>query len=757
MPLRRLPLQRKLVAFSFLTSLAVLLLSSLVFLIYETRASKQTAVRNLATLGDIIASNSTAALIYDDAALGHELLGTLNAETDVVGAALFDKQGRPFATYAAQRRPVPLPAKAGPDGLIFSWDGLTLTRPVTQGGARVGTLYIKADLSSMYGRLQIYGFVMVTVLIGAAITAFVLSNLFQRAISRPIQDLAATAHAIAAEKDYSVRARKHSHDELGVLTDAFNTMLERIQGVHASLAESETRFRLLADNIAQLAWIADGHGNRIWYNQRWYDYTGTTPDEMAGMEWQKVHHPDHRERVRRHLEECFSAGQVWEDTFPLRAADGQYRWFLSRAIPIRSPDGRVLRWFGTNTDVTAQRKAEEELTLARDTAMAASRAKDDFLAALSHELRTPLNPVLLLASEAAADRRLAPDIRAQFEQIRKNVELEARLIDDLLDLTRINADKLVLDLQLVDIHQLLRDTLEMLRADIDAKKISLQLKLHSESPTVRADSVRLQQVLWNVLKNAVKFTPENGTVTVATEIKPAQRTLLIHIIDTGIGMTAGELGRIFAAFTQGDHAEERGAHRFGGLGLGLAISRRIVEMHQGHLTAASEGRNRGSVLTIELPEIKVVADPAASGSRPPVALPSTPAFVPSTNGNGSRLAILLVEDHGPTRAALGTLLRRRNFTVHAAGSVAEARSLAAEQTLDLVISDIGLPDGTGFDLMSELKVKYGLKGIALSGYGMDSDLRLSKEAGFVNHLIKPVRIQTLDEVLAGIFPPVAGA
>jgi len=611
----------------------------------------------------------------------------------------------------------------------------------------------------MYGRLQIYGFVMVTVLIAAAITAFVLSNLFQRTIARPILDLAATAKVISEQKDYSVRAAKHSHDELGMLTDAFNGMLEQIGSVHASLAESESRFRLLADNIAQLAWIADERGHAMWYNQRWYDFTGTTPEQMQGREWEKVHHPDHLERVRRHLEECYAAGRVWEDTFPLRGADGEYRWFLSRAIPIRSPDGRVLRWFGTNTDVTTQRKAEEELVLARDRAMAASRAKDDFLAALSHELRTPLNPVLLVSSEAASDRALPPDIRAQFEQIRKNVELEARLIDDLLDLTRINSDKLVLDLQLVDVHALIHDTLEMVRADLEAKKISLGTHFHPFSPVARADSVRLQQVLWNVLKNSVKFTPEGGTITLTTEVETAKHMLVIRIADTGIGMTPGELGRIFEAFSQGDHADERGSHRFGGLGLGLAISRRIVEMHQGHLTASSEGRDRGSVLTIELPEIKVVLDPSrATGSRPPVTMANSgpPTFVPSSNGHGSRLTLLLVEDHVPTRSALETLLRRRNFTVFAAGSVAEARSLAATEAMDLVISDIGLPDGTGFELMTELKTKYGLKGIALTGYGMESDLRLSKEAGFVSHLIKPVRIQTLDEVLGAIFPAVNG-
>ena len=754
MPLRHLPLQRKLVSYNFLTSLAVLLLSSLVLLVYETRTSKQTSVRNLATLGEIIASNSTAALIYDDPALGNELLATLRAEPDVIAAALFDKQGRPFATYNARHGRNEAPAMAGPDGLIFSWEGITLSRPVTQGDARVGTLFIKADLSSMYGRLRIYGAVMLAVLIGAAITGLFLSNLFQRTISRPILDLAATAKSISERKDYAVRANKHSHDELGVLTDAFNSMLDRIESVHSSLADSEARFRLLADNMAQLAWIADEQGNGLWYNKRWYDYTGTTLDEMQHRGWEKVHDPQHVGRVRRHLGECFAAGRIWEDTFPLRGTDGNYRWFLSRAVPMRFHDGRVTRWFGTNTDINDQRTAEAELMLARDKAMAASRAKDDFLAALSHELRTPLNPVLLLAGEAASDRHLEPEIRAHFDMIRKNVELEARLIDDLLDLTRLNREKMVLDLQLVDAHGLIRDSLEMVRADLEAKQIILNLELHRFSPTIRADTVRMQQVLWNIFKNAVKFTPEGGTVTVATEIDSESRMLAIRISDTGIGLVPGEIERIFEPFVQGDHVEERGAHRFGGLGLGLAISRRIIELHQGKITAASAGRNRGSSFTVALPEMKVVLG-SPNGVNPSPAVPeySGLPFSPSSNGSSPRQTILLVEDHAPTRSALETLLKRRHFHVASAGCVAEARELAARGTFDLVISDIGLPDGTGFELMKELKTTYGLKGIALTGYGMENDLRLSKDAGFVSHLVKPVRIQTLDEALTAVFPP----
>jgi CheY-like chemotaxis protein len=231
--------------------------------------------------------------------------------------------------------------------------------------------------------------------------------------------------------------------------------------------------------------------------------------------------------------------------------------------------------------------------------------------------------------------------------------------------------------------------------------------------------------------------------------------LVIRVTDTGIGMLPSELERIFDAFVQGDHADGGRANSFGGLGLGLAISSRIVELHHGQISAASDGRNRGCTFTIELPMVKV--EPHATSVTIPVAHAGP-------NGRGEALAplgsaflsILLVEDHGPTRAALEALLKRRKHQVFAAGSVAEARALAEKETIDLVISDIGLPDGSGFELMAGLREQFGLKGIALTGYGMENDLIRSQEAGFVTHLMKPVRIQLLDEAIAALMTPLQG-
>lgn len=252
------------------------------------------------------------------------------------------------------------------------------------------------------------------------------------------------------------------------------------------------------------------------------------------------------------------------------------------------------------TDLTLQ-KLNEELRTAKEVAERASRAKDDFLAALSHELRTPLNPVLLLASEGAEDAELPARVRADFATIRDNCELEARLIDDLLDLNRIVHGKLGLEKSLVDCHVVLDDAIAIVEPELKKKKIALTVNQKDSPCPLSADRARLQQVFWNVLKNAVKFTPEKGEIAINTSIDPDKKNLTITVADTGIGLTDDEIKKIFEAFSQGDHAESTGAHRYGGLGLGLSITRMLIKMHEGTINAHSEGRGKGATFTIRLP------------------------------------------------------------------------------------------------------------------------------------------------------------
>lgn len=413
---------------------------------------------------------------------------------------------------------------------------------------------------------------------------------------------------------------------------------------------------------------------------------------------------------------------------------------LEKEIAQRTAAERALR--ETNDELEFRVEARTAaLREARDVAERAGRAKDNFLAALSHELRTPLNPVLLLASEAAENPAFPETARAHFATIRQNIELEARLIDDLLDLTKITHGKMSVDINPVDLQAIVEDALTTVRAEMAQKQIALSLDWGNRRSRVAADPVRLQQVFWNLLKNAVKFTPRDGTISVAVKIDHGTDTVAVSVTDSGIGLSAAEIERIYDAFAQGDHATPGGAHRFGGLGLGLTISKTLVELHGGRLVARSAGPGEGATFIVELPLLaggEVVARPAASvnGSKAPFA------------AGQSRHKVLLVEDHDPSRAALAILLKSRHYDVSLAGSVAAARSLIANERFDFLISDIGLPDGNGFELMREMKSTGDVRGIALTGYGMEEDMDRTRDAGFTVHLTKPILAESLDQALA---------
>ncbi|MHA3772576.1 PAS domain S-box protein [Verrucomicrobiota bacterium sgz303538] len=534
---------------------------------------------------------------------------------------------------------------------------------------------------------------------------------------------------------WEVRPWRDAEGKIGGIIIYTEDITAEKQGEEA-LRKSEERFRTLANNIAQLAWMTDEKGDVFWYNQRWFDYTGTTLEEVQGWEWQKVQHPEYVEQTTRKFRQHIQTGEPWEDTYPLRAKDGSYRWFLSRALPIRDEHGQVQRWFGTNTDITEQLETERELERAKEAAEnaqkeaeAASQAKDDFLATLSHELRTPLNPALLLATDQASAPDLPDAVRADFAAIRDHIEVEARLIDDLLDLTRITRGKLEVELRPLDAHEVLRSTIEVVRGTLEKQRLELRLDLSAAHFYVEGDAVRLHQVFWNVLCNAAKYTPKGGMVNVRSRnTGPDGGTLRIEVQDTGLGMTEDEVERLFQPFAQG-------GHRLGGLGLGLAISRRLVEAHGGRIVAESPGPGRGTTVAIDLP--LSLAAPLEPAPLPPPVSSTLPQM----------LRILLVEDHEPTRHTLARLLVRRGHDVASAGSVAAALELAGSRPFDLVISDIGLPDGSGHELMQTLRAEHQLTGIALSGYGMVEDIQRSVAAGFFAHLTKPVDISVLEHML----------
>jgi PAS domain S-box-containing protein len=384
-----------------------------------------------------------------------------------------------------------------------------------------------------------------------------------------------------------------------------------------------------------------------------------------------------------------------------------------------------------------RRRAAEKLQRTREVSIAAeeaSQAKDQFLATLSHELRTPLMPVLTAISLLARDRTLSERARGYVDVLRRNVELESRLIDDLLDLNRIARGKVQLDRRPVELRTIIERAIEVCRPDIDAKRVHFGVDFGPLPYLINADAARLQQVFWNLLKNSIKFTPNGGCVGV--RCRPDDDQVVIEIEDSGIGIDPAALGHIFEAFAQAEPSIPR---QFGGLGLGLAISKTLVEMHGGTIEAHSEGRDCGATFMVRLPRISADApDPSEKHG-----------FVSDQLEHpGAPLRILLVEDHGDTADMLVNVLELEGHQVEAAGDVATALKLGTQGRFDLLVSDLGLPDGSGLDLMRELRSRgHALPGIALSGYGQETDIQQSRAAGFHAHVVKPVDPERLLETL----------
>ncbi|HEX7038012.1 MAG TPA: PAS domain S-box protein [Pseudomonadales bacterium] len=502
----------------------------------------------------------------------------------------------------------------------------------------------------------------------------------------------------------------------------------------AALRFSEERFRELADNIDQFAWTCDEHGNATWYNRRWYDYTGATVDEMRHGDWRRFHDPELVDGIMARFRKCVASGEPWEDTFPLLGRDGRWRWFLTRATPIRDENGRVVRWFGTNTDITEQRLLEQEL-------VAADRRKDEFLATLAHELRNPLAPI----RNALEVLNVAGDDAAKIVRAREIIDRQTRhmvrLVDDLLDVSRITRDRLELRRSTVDLNAVVEQALDVQRAQLEEKALDLNLDLPPHPVTLQGDPVRLAQIVSNLLSNAVRYTPSRGRIAVTVEEQGPD--ILLRVSDTGAGIPPDQLHAIFEMFTQiKDHHNVQG-----GLGVGLTLVKRLVELHGGTVEAFSAGPGEGSEFLVRLPAGTATEAPAARAQPRPVTA-------------GSPRRVLVVEDNPDTAATLATLLDMAGHETRVAHDGAAAVEMAEAFRPDVVLLDLGLPKMDGIEVCRWLRRQpWGRKltVAALTGWGQEADRRRTLEAGFDEHLVKPVGPEAVLALVASVSPPAAKA
>ena len=536
---------------------------------------------------------------------------------------------------------------------------------------------------------------------------------------------------------------------LAVMATGVAADITEIKQTEDTLRENAERLKAMFGQAAVGIMLVDVEGRIIESNPRFCQLLGWQEEEVRNMTCEALTHPEDWPRNLRLMQDLLANKRpdfVIEKRY-LRH-DGAWLWVNVSVAPLRDARGQTDRLLAVVEDINTRKQTELALHAAKEEAEAASRAKDHFLAQLSHELRTPLTPALMAAAALRDDETLSDAARDQLAMIERNVALEARLIDDLLDLTRVTRGKITLKTEMCDVHALIGMVVEILRDESRSKKITISLQLEAEDHYLCADAARLQQVLWNLLRNAVKFTSIGGQIRILSrDMAPvdgdaedgASSRLCLEVSDNGAGFAPTDSLRIFEPFEQARLSQE-GA--MSGLGLGLAIARAIVDLHGGKIEAYSKGIGYGATFRVELPGAAPTARPKSQdrSTAPRVA-------TPADHSSPAPLRLLVVEDHEPTLQVLTRLLRRDGHRITTATSVAEALSWAEGLEIDLVISDLGLPDGSGCDLMKKLRDRYGMRGIALSGYGMDEDIRRAEEAGFVAHLTKPVNVNDIRRVL----------
>jgi PAS domain S-box-containing protein len=531
-------------------------------------------------------------------------------------------------------------------------------------------------------------------------------------------------------------------------------LVEVLQAARRRAESNERWLSAVLSSIGDAVIATDGQGRVAFTNAVARSLTGWTEADAKGKPLQEVFAIVSRDDgqpvetpVARVMREGVVVARVNHTS--LIARDGTERPIADSAAPIKDDQNNIVGSVLVFRDVTDKHRHELERErllaaeqAARSEAESANRAKDRFLAVLGHELRTPLTPVLIAASSLLeqSEDALDPSVRSVLEMVQRNIELESRLIDDLLDVSRIARGGMMLNLTTVDFHAAVRECVEICRDDTSAVELEVVLDLAARDHHARGDRARLMQALWNLVRNAARFTPRGGRLTIqssnaACDIRgsDAPPGLIVDFIDTGIGIDPAIQDRIFESFYQGEADASR---RPEGLGLGLAISRSIVEAHGGRLSLQSSGIGKGSTFRLEL------------GTVPADARSLQEPIMPRSDLTAlSGLNVLLVEDNRETLHYLTLVLRKRNYNVVPVDRVSAALAAAGQVQFDLLISDIELPDGTGLELLFGLGGGRTLPGIAISGFGSVEDLQQSASAGFAEHLTKPIDVNRLDSAI----------
>lgn len=730
--LRDRPIRQKITLVIMMIASVVLLLAFAALFCFQAYTLKQHSAHELAVVGEITAHNCAAAVMFKDEDAAAQILGGLRTMPQIVSARLELADQQQLAFFGTPRDETQIKAARLESGFRIDGDRILLAQPVMASGAREGTLYLLADLHATTSQLlKLYGGIFALVLVASLLVAFILSNQFLHLITTPILRLAGTARTIADHNDYSVRAAKVCGDEVGVLTDAFNQMLAQIQSQDTALRENENKLAQ-AQAIAHLGyWERDLITDRLMWSSETNRVFGLSPEEDVNnfARFQELIYPEDRDMVMQAIGVALRGGPRYEVEYRVVWPSGEVRFVYSQGDVILDEAGQPRRMFGTVQDVT-ERKLVDEVKRA-------SKAKSEFLSRMSHELRTPLNAILGFGQ--LLERQKPTEVqRKRVGYILSAGKHLLDLINEVLDISRIEAGRMQLSLEPVCVADALEETLDLMRPLATERSIQLSASADIDAGVhVLADRQRFKQVLVNLLNNAVKYTPFFGGVAVSYHV-PGNEKVRVLVSDTGPGIPAEKLARLFTPF------ERLGAEQSAieGTGLGLALSQRLMDAMGGSIGVES-AVGKGSTFWIELPLAKsplerFPRDGAANGARQPSSEPAS-------------RSILYIEDNLSNLALIEQMLAERPGTALLTcmqGKV--GLDLARQHTPDLILLDLHLPDLPGWDVLSQLKADSTTRHIPVVVISADATKRQMNRlisAGAAHYLTKPLDVNKFFQVL----------
>ena len=768
-------IERKLTIVVFLTCVLGLSVAGVAFELFERARFRSSLATELTAYADTLGQNTAAAVIFNDHKTAQDLLSALRVERNVMAACLYDNQGRVFAEYRREglRKAFELPPWQG-GAVRFAPDALTVSRSFSLDAEKAGGIAIVSDFSQLHDKMMQFREVSAMILIVSILFIALLSSRLVRLMTEPILQLAMVARNVTAREDYSVRAIAVGEDEVGELVASFNQMLERIQERDAALQEANEvlelrveartqelqseiaqraqaeealslereRLRALIDNVPDYMYVKDVECRFLVANLSVArQMGGSSPDELLGKSDFDFYPREIAETFFNDERRVILSGQpeVNREEVGLDP-QGNVSRVLTTQVPLRDKHGRVIGLAGVGRDISALKRAQEDMRKAREAAEAASRAKSEFLANMSHEIRTPLNGVIGM-TDLALETELTADQREYLETVKLSADSLLTVINDILDFSKIEAGKI--DFEAVDfsLRDCLESTLKIIALRAHQKGLELLCEIAPDVPEwLQGDASRLRQVIVNLVGNAVKFT-ERGEVAVRVGLDRRDDhayLLRFTVTDTGIGIPKEKLDSIFAPFNQADTSTTR---KYGGTGLGLTISTRLVAMMGGAMWVESEaGKGSRFYFTVHLKR--------AEAPLEKVAIPASPEILRG-------LRVLVVDDNETNRRILEGMLSRWEMLPTPAGSGEEAlaqlaTALVAKKPFDLILTDCHMPTMDGFVLVESIRKRPEFSAatiMMLTSAGHRDEAARCHELGVAAYLLKPVRQSELREAI----------